>query len=113
MGYWILITSHPMSAAASAAIFSMHSFTALATFRLILTRCFAPRNVVEGATHFEPNTVPPNRWTDYTKAFFDCHLSDSEEGCDVIFGSGENSLCSGEVAMTECIFDVAPSSQDN
>ncbi|GMH92399.1 hypothetical protein TrVE_jg3630 [Triparma verrucosa] len=68
---------------------------------------------IEGATHFEPNTVPPNRWTDYTKAFFDCHLSDSEEGCDVIFGSGENSLCSGEVAMTECIFDGAPSSQDN
>ena len=110
MGYWILITSHPMSACCVLRYFPNALFhcTGHDSFdsNLLL-------RVVEGATHFEPNTVPPNRWTDYTKAFFDCHLSDSEEGCDVIFGSGENSLCSGEVAMTECIFDGAPSSQDN
>eukprot|EP00520_Triparma_pacifica_P004564 CAMPEP_0118658784 /NCGR_PEP_ID=MMETSP0785-20121206/14755_1 /TAXON_ID=91992 /ORGANISM="Bolidomonas pacifica, Strain CCMP 1866" /LENGTH=269 /DNA_ID=CAMNT_0006551829 /DNA_START=67 /DNA_END=873 /DNA_ORIENTATION=- len=61
---------------------------------------------IEGATHFEPNTVPPNRWVDFAAAFFDCYLQDSNEGCDTIFGSGESSLCSGDrpVPMEECIF---------
>lgn len=64
---------------------------------------------IEGATHFEPNTVPPNRWTDYSATFFDCYLLGLEDRCDIIFGSLEDSLCSGsEVPMTECESEGGP-----
>ncbi|GMI24366.1 hypothetical protein TrRE_jg10307, partial [Triparma retinervis] len=66
---------------------------------------------IEGATHYEPNTVPPNRWTDVAAAFFDCFLGDIQEGCNKIFGSGADSLCEGDesgVPMAECIFEGGP-----
>lgn len=31
---------------------------------------------ITGATHFEPNTIGPNRWTAFAAAFMGCHLYD-------------------------------------
>jgi len=59
---------------------------------------------IEGATHFEPATVGPNRWTDYVAAMFGCYLYDMPEACNTVFGEGDGTLCSGKdpMPMTEC-----------
>ncbi len=56
-----------------------------------------------GATHLEPNTVGPNRWTDYAAAMFGCYLYKIDDACDTVFGSSSQSLCTGPVKMAECL----------
>jgi len=64
---------------------------------------------ITGATHFEPNTIGPNRWTPYAAAYFGCYLYSLSDACDTIYGSGGSSLCSA-VPMTLCKHTPPPSS---
>jgi pimeloyl-ACP methyl ester carboxylesterase len=60
-----------------------------------------------GATHLEPNTVGPNRWTDYAAAMFGCYLYEMDDACTTVFGNSplksSHQLCSGEIPMSECL----------
>jgi dienelactone hydrolase len=61
---------------------------------------------IKGATHFEPNEIGPNRWTDYAAAMFGCYLYQIESACPTVFGSSLANPCSlctcVAVPMTEC-----------
>jgi len=60
---------------------------------------------IKGATHFEPNTIGPNRWTNYAAAYFGCYLYKIDNACDTIYGSdsAKCDLCScAAVPMTTC-----------
>ena len=60
---------------------------------------------ITGATHFEPNTIGPNRWTVYAAASFGCHLYGIEDGCETVYGadSSKCDLCAcAKVPMSLC-----------
>ena len=63
---------------------------------------------IRGATHFEPNTIGPNRWTPFVVDMFDCHIKHQSDSCDKMYGTGAGALCSGEIPMTTCQ-SVSPS----
>lgn len=52
---------------------------------------------IRGASHFEPNTVGPNRWTDFAAAMFGCHIYRIDDACATVYGNkrhaGDCSLC--------------------
>merc|ERR1711924_79819 len=64
---------------------------------------------ISGATHLEPQTGYPNRWTLWVVAHFDCHIKDNSYGCEGIYGgattSGNCPICASSscgVTMNEC-----------
>jgi len=62
---------------------------------------------IKGATHFEPNTIGPNRWTDYAAAMMGCYLYEIPDACDTIYGNNRTKcdLCvCNRVPMTTCTF---------
>lgn len=63
---------------------------------------------IEGARHLEPNTGFPNRFSDYSVAFLDCHLLDDSSQCAKVYGSVTGSLCNGNVTMTACVHENEP-----
>merc|ERR1711934_603348 len=56
---------------------------------------------ITGATHFEPNTIGPNRWTPYAAAYFGCYLYGIQDACDTIYGSSSKALCRA-IPMSLC-----------
>ena len=53
----------------------------------------------KGITHLEPMNPPigpktdGRRWAPYVGNFFRCHLLDDAGACDLVYGSGADSLC--------------------
>jgi hypothetical protein len=60
---------------------------------------------IEGANHLEPNTVG-GLWDPFVPRMMMCHLNNDDEACEVIYGSTSQSLCSTDVAMTECLIEM-------
>lgn len=70
---------------------------------------------IVGAVHDEPlcdcgtwKSPGLNRHTPYAIAMFDCHLKGDTKQCNKIYGAGSDSLCSGPVKMTDCVYENAP-----
>lgn len=62
---------------------------------------------IKGATHFEPNTIGPNRWTPYAAAMMGCYLWEIPDACSLIYGKSRTrcDLCyCDKVPMTTCTF---------
>merc|ERR1712010_111862 len=67
---------------------------------------------ITGATHFEPNTIGPNRWTAYAAAYFGCYLYKISDACDTIYGDSASKcdLCTcSKVPMSMCKHTSPPS----
>lgn len=57
---------------------------------------------LQGAGHLEiQKPLPGGRWNYYLVQFALCHLQSSKSACDVIYGAGGDSLCSGGL-MVDC-----------
>jgi len=61
---------------------------------------------IEGADHFEPTGLGPNREDGYVGAWFDCWIKGNATQCDYFFGDDKTkNICHGGPEMTKCQVD--------
>merc|ERR1719321_110253 len=60
---------------------------------------------VEGAQHMEPES--PGRLNPFDAHFLGCHVAGLESSCNMVYGSGSDSLCQKN-KMTTCEIEKGP-----